>query len=82
MWFEALGAEAGARPSAWFQSLIVALLQGRQDVLDLLEPGPWTEDPPRFVRARLYQYHFRRPPPGNWWERTFVRDYVPPVYSR
>jgi hypothetical protein len=35
------------------------------------------------IRARLYQYRFATPEEkratGNWWIRTFLDDYLPPV---
>jgi hypothetical protein len=41
-----------------------ALLEGRQDVLDLLgENGFDSSNPPKYVRAVLYDYHFS--PPGS-----------------
>jgi hypothetical protein len=40
-------------------------------------------EPPRHVRARLFRYRFttRRElrETGAWWERTYVREYLPPT---
>ena len=54
MWFAALR----ERPPRWFLGFAEALLRGRADARSLLVVDPFPEDPPRFVRARLYLYRF------------------------
>jgi hypothetical protein len=80
MWFAALGS---VRQNPWFVNFCVRLLQGSPAVVALLEKNPFPEAPPRFIRARIYDYHFtsreehRRT--GNWWRRDLIGDYLPPI---
>jgi hypothetical protein len=82
MWFAALGAY---EYNPWFVHLIYHLLEGTQEVSQLLEHTPF-DAPPHFIRARLYHYEFTRVSgaSGNhevtdWWKREFVRDYIPMI---
>jgi hypothetical protein len=34
---------------------------------------------PKFVRARLYIYKFAPYGSGRWWDRTLVREWIPPL---
>lgn len=74
MWFAALGSYQQNR---WFMNFIVRLLQGDQSVLGLLRYNPFPGAPPKFVRARLYQYHFTRFGEQGWWNREEGGDYFP-----
>jgi lipase maturation factor 1 len=80
MWFAALGTY---QENVWFVNLLARLLQGRHEVLALIQTNPFHDRPPRFIRARLYEYRFtdraNRRETGNWWIRTPVGLYVPPV---
>ncbi|MBD9732547.1 lipase maturation factor family protein [Streptomyces sp. H28] len=81
MWFAALS-PAYAEP--WFGGLVERLLAGDRDTLRLLRASPFPPDaPPRYVRARLFRYRFstRRElrETGAWWQRTYVRDFLPPT---
>ena len=70
MWFAALS-DPGGPP--WFRNFLAQLLQGAPDVLALLEKNPFPEKPPRYIRARLYEYHFtdraEKRRTGAWWRR-------------
>jgi uncharacterized membrane protein YphA (DoxX/SURF4 family) len=78
MWFAALGA-----PPRWFLSLLVRLLEGSPEVLSLFAGNPFPEQPPRYVRAVLYDYQMTdlatRRSTGQWWAREPLGLYVPPV---
>ncbi|SEL36826.1 Predicted thiol-disulfide oxidoreductase YuxK, DCC family [Stigmatella aurantiaca] len=78
MWFAALG-----RPSTWFLSLLVRLLEGSPDVLALFAANPFPQRPPRAVRAVLYDYRMTdlatQRSTGTWWKRERRGLYVPPV---
>lgn len=78
MWFAALG---NYQDNPWFQNFCVRLLQGSPDVLALLAKNPFPNQPPRFIRARLYDYHFTSPAErratGAWWRREPAGDYLP-----
>ncbi len=80
MWFAALGSY---RENVWFLNFLARLLQGRPEVLALLDRNPFPEKPPRYVRARLYEYRFTdwaaRRSTGEWWTRTPDGLYLPPV---
>jgi predicted DCC family thiol-disulfide oxidoreductase YuxK len=80
MWFAALG---DYRQNPWFVSFVLRLLQGSAPVLALLDSNPFPEGPPKFIRARLYDYRpadaTARAKSGDWWVRRFVRWYFPQV---
>ena len=83
MWFAALGSYRG---NPWFISFLVRLLQGSPEVLALLEKNPFPDQPPRFVRAVLYDYHFTdfatRRREGTWWRRERKGLYCPEIQVR
>jgi hypothetical protein len=78
MWFAAL---SSYRNQPWFQNFLVRLLQGSPDVLALLSRNPFPDHPPRYIRARLYDYRFTdlatRRSTGAFWERTEQGLYSP-----
>lgn len=80
MWFAAL---ARAERVPWFRNFMVRLLEGSPPVLALLAHDPFAGTPPAAVRARLYRYRFTDPATraatGDWWQRTLVREYHPPI---
>jgi hypothetical protein len=80
MWFAALGT---FQQTYWFQNFMVRIFEGREEVLDLLAGNPFADGPPRFLRARLYQYTFADPEEivlnGRWWHRTLEKEYSPTI---
>src|SRR5215467_12683488 len=80
MWFAAM---SSYRQHPWFVHLLGKLLQGDRAILQLLKTDPFPDQPPRYVRAQLYEYEFTNPAErsGNrmWWKRKFVTLYFPPV---
>lgn len=80
VWFAAMG---GYQDNPWFVHFVAKLLQGDADTLSLLRSNPFPGKPPHFIRAMLYEYHFTSPDErrrtGNWWKRTPVGGYFPPV---
>ncbi len=80
MWFAAMSTPS---QHPWFTSLLVKLLEGDRAVLGLLRTNPFPDAPPRWVRARYYEYHFTTPDErrktGLWWTRRELGDYMPPV---
>jgi len=78
MWFAALG---DYRQNPWVVNFCVRLLQGSPEVLALLAKNPFPDRAPRYIRARLYEYHFtginERRASGAWWEREPTGDYLP-----
>jgi hypothetical protein len=80
MWFAALS-PAYALP--WREALLQRLLRNDRDTLRLLRHNPFPDDPPRYVRALLYDYRFTTPAERRrdraWWHRSLVGTYLPPV---
>jgi hypothetical protein len=80
MWFAALGTY---RHNPWFVSLLERLLHNTPAVTRLLAHNPFPESPPRFVRARLYDYRFttwsEHRATGEWWKREERGEYLPAV---
>ncbi len=80
MWFAALGQ---ARQNPWFSRFIYCLLEGSPEVLKLLKYNPFADQPPVYIRALLYEYHFSnndvRKEKGEWWQRKYLGIYLPPV---
>jgi predicted DCC family thiol-disulfide oxidoreductase YuxK len=80
MWFAALG---NARQNPWFINFCIRVLQGSPNVLALLQKNPFPEKPPKYIRARLYDYRFttfaERGRTGAWWKRTLKGEYLPPI---
>ncbi|MFJ2901361.1 lipase maturation factor family protein [Streptomyces sp. NPDC087212] len=81
MWFAAL---SPAYAEEWFGRLVERLLENDRATLRLLRRSPFPPDaPPRYLRARLYRYRYTSwrelRETGAWWERTFVREYLPPT---
>ncbi|MFJ9742089.1 lipase maturation factor family protein [Streptomyces sp. NPDC101166] len=81
MWFAAL---SPAYAGAWFGALVERLLEDDRDTLALLRRSPFPPGtPPRHVRARLFRYRYTTwrelRESGACWERTFVREYLPPT---
>lgn len=83
MWFAALGRW---QDNPWFANVCVRLLQGAPEVLALMEKNPFPEQPPRYVRATVYDYRFtnqvERRRTGDWWRRGNPREYLPVVSLR
>ena len=83
MWFAALD---NYRAEPWFVNLAVRLLQGSPEVLALLGRNPFPSSPPRYIRARLYDYQLttagERRATGDWWKREIKGEYLPAVSLR
>ncbi|HWP84685.1 MAG TPA: lipase maturation factor family protein, partial [Terriglobia bacterium] len=83
MWFAAL---RDFRSEPWIVGLAQRLLEGSPDVLSLLETNPFPDHPPRYIRARLYDYRFttiaERRETGHWWKRRLLGEYLPTIGLR
>ena len=73
MWFAALGTY---RQNPWFVRLAVKLLENNPKVTGLLAHNPFPNEPPRYIRATLYDYHFtsweEHKASGVWWKHSTV----------
>ena len=80
MWFAAMSSH---QRHPWFVHFVGKLLEGDRSTLGLLKTNPFPGQPPRYVRALLYEYHFANPAErsqtGQWWKREYVRPYFPAV---
>ncbi|XP_021367200.1 lipase maturation factor 2-like [Mizuhopecten yessoensis] len=76
MWFAALGSY---QHNTWFVNLVYRLLQGQPEVIQLLQHNPYPEEPPKYIRATLYHYHFSQANGQDWWVREKKNEYFPPV---
>jgi lipase maturation factor 1 len=78
MWFAALEAP---RENPWLIALTFRLLQGSHDVSGLLARDPFSNKPPRYIRAMFYRYRFTTldelRQTGAWWKREEIREYLP-----
>jgi predicted DCC family thiol-disulfide oxidoreductase YuxK len=92
MWFAALRAEGlVGDPAAtaawlggedvWLGRLLVALLRGEPQVLDLLGPPPFGAERPRYVRLVLWEYRFTDRG-AEWWTRRPVGVLLGPLALR
>ncbi|XP_033490744.2 lipase maturation factor 2a [Epinephelus lanceolatus] len=86
MWFAALGAHTQA---PWFTSLMYRLLQGKRDVIELIQTDvsqyPFHKQPPAYLRAHRYRYWFTEPKPDGsfperWWRRVYDEEFYPTVH--
>ncbi|XP_072241861.1 lipase maturation factor 2a [Leuresthes tenuis] len=86
MWFAALGPHTQA---PWFTSLMYKLLQGKADVIELIQTDvskyPFHQEPPTYLRAHRYRYWFTEPKtdgtyPQRWWRRVYDEEYYPVVH--
>ncbi|MFF4272917.1 lipase maturation factor family protein [Streptomyces sp. NPDC001536] len=81
MWFAAL---SPSYAGPWFGTFVERLLENDRDTLKLLRRSPFPPDaPPRYIRARLFRYRYTSwrelRETGACWERTYVREYLPPT---
>jgi predicted DCC family thiol-disulfide oxidoreductase YuxK len=78
MWFAAL---SNFRSTSWFSNFMVRLLEGSPDVLELLAKNPFPGNPPKYIRALVFDYSFtdfaRRKATGDWWARVPRGSYFP-----
>lgn len=67
----------------WFHRLLTQLLVGSPAVGKLFRYNPFSNKPPRYLRAKFYQYTFtsskERAETGNWWNRTLLGNYCSQV---
>jgi len=83
MWFAALS-DYHANP--WFIAFLIRMLQGKREVLALVQTNPFPDKPPRLIRAVLYEYHFTdfrtRRATNAWWRRERRWLYSPVLSLR
>jgi len=79
MWFAAM---ASIRTNPWLLRFMLRLMQNDEPTIKLLKNNPFGENPPEYIRARLFLYEYTSPAErrdtGRWWNREYVHDYLPP----
>jgi hypothetical protein len=59
------------------------LLNNEGDVLNLFRGNPFSQQPPRYVQAVLWQYWFtsmdEKRRTGDWWRRKLLGLYAPTI---
>ena len=82
MWFAAF---QNYQHNPWLVHLAAKMLKNDPIVDSLLLKNPFREGkPPKFVRARHYQYNFAKmwsaeANQGQWWTRKYLKEYMPTV---
>ena len=80
MWFVALSPSYGR---SWFGPFVERLLRNDPDTVKLLGDNPFPDQPPTYVRARLFRYRYttraERRSTGAWWTREPVGEMMRPV---
>jgi lipase maturation factor 1 len=80
MWFAAL---SSPRQNPWFVRLVICLLEGKSEVVQLFQRSPFPQTPPRYIRAISYRYRFttaeEHRQTGAWWKRQELGEYMPTV---
>jgi hypothetical protein len=80
MWFIPIST---AYAGDWFTRFLLRLLESDTPTLRLLRSDPFSGRRPRFVRARLFEYHFTSyrewRSTGDWWTRQPVGSLVRPI---
>lgn len=80
LWFAALAPDT-VQP--WFHNLAWQLLSGSEPVRGLLAGSAFRDAPPRFLRARLFDYRFSTPAEraagAPVWQRKPIGEYYPPT---
>ena len=83
MWFAAL---SNYQSTPWFSNLMVRLLQDSPDVVGLLAKNPFAGNPPKYIRAVVFDYSFTdfatRRATGDWWARMPRGSYFPATSLR
>ncbi|XP_067284168.1 lipase maturation factor 2b [Pseudorasbora parva] len=87
-WLMWQAAQEGHDQSPWFTGLIQRLLQGKPEVVSLLQVDeaqhPFSQKPPALIKAKLYNYHFTDPAKDKthlqaWWKRKYREEFFPIV---
>ena len=74
IWFAAM-----ASPSEypWTLHFVWKLLHNDPGTLSLIATNPFPDSPPRYIRARLYRYHFAPLGDKAWWKREPIGEWLP-----
>jgi hypothetical protein len=76
LWFAAMGSP---RDYPWAVHLVSKLLDADPATLALIGYDPFGGRRPRFIRVDLYRYRFAPRGSGDWWLRTRLGPWLPPL---
>jgi hypothetical protein len=78
MWFASM---ATPEEYPWVYNLIWKLLHNDPNATGLFASNPFSNRPPRYIRAILYQYSFAKPgnPQHRWWHRKKLGLWIQPL---
>src|SRR4051794_20504217 len=74
IWFAAMSSPA---EYPWTLHFVWRLLHNDAGTLSLLASNPFPDEPPHYIRARLYRYQFAPPGDTAWWKRELIGDWLP-----
>jgi Lipase maturation factor len=74
IWFAAM---ASPREYPWTLQFVWKLLHNDPGTLSLLANNPFLQQPPHFVRARLFRYRFAPLGEKGWWRRELIDEWLP-----
>jgi hypothetical protein len=76
MWF---AATSTAEQYPWTYNLVWKLLHNDKGAIGLFKDAPFTNTPPKYIRAVLYRYKFAEPgnPQHLLWTRKRIGDWIP-----
>jgi len=74
IWFAAMASPA---EYPWTLHFIWQLLHNDRGTLSLLANNPFPTSPPRYIRVRLYRYHFAPIGDPAWWKREPIGEWLP-----
>ncbi|XP_002737876.1 lipase maturation factor 1-like [Saccoglossus kowalevskii] len=82
IWFAAF---QNYESNPWLLHLAAKFMVNDESTLDLIAYNPFQDtDPPRYIRMEHYRYTYTKigsesAKRGQWWDRTKIADYLPPV---
>tara|TARA_A100001015_G_scaffold213652_1_gene239676 strand:+ start:3715 stop:5265 length:1551 start_codon:yes stop_codon:yes gene_type:complete len=78
IWFAAMGSY---QHNPWLVHFVYKLLHNDAASLGLIQPSPFKDKAPRYIKIDLYEYKF--PQKGYRgslkWDRRFIKSYLPPL---
>ena len=74
IWFAAMASPADY---PWTLHFVWKLLHNDRGTLSLIANNPFSNAPPRYIRARLYRYQFAPLGEKAWWKREPIGEWLP-----
>lgn len=78
MWFSAMRPQI---QEEWLLRLAVRLLENNSLITESFALNPFKNTPPKFIKMDLYRYRYANWSdwPETWWQREFIKNYLPPI---